>query len=290
MKRRLPPLKRWLPPLQRCLPPLLVLACLAIAGCGGTGPGPGGSGSGPAAPPGRSDGTVVKSGSTTRPQDATATQGATTTQGAELPGGTAAQGGGAAQAAPRFRGTVVTGRDAVRKKIRYSWRRGCPVGPVELRLLRVDYWGFDRRVHQGELIVHRDHARRILVVMGELFKARYPIQRLKLVDAYRADDDRSMAANNTSGFNCRRVSGSSSWSEHAFGRAIDLNPLRNPYVTRSGRVSPPAGRPYVNRARRAAGMIHANDLVVRAFAAAGWRWGGYWSGSRDYQHFSATGR
>jgi poly-gamma-glutamate synthesis protein (capsule biosynthesis protein) len=86
------------------------------------------------------------------------------------------------------------------------------------------------------------------------------------------------------------VSGSSSWSEHAFGRAVDLNPLRNPYVTRGGRVSPPAGRPYANRARRAAGMIHANDLVVRAFAAAGWRWGGYWSSSRDYQHFSSTGR
>jgi hypothetical protein len=167
---------------------------------------------------------------------------------------------------------------------------GCPVGPVELRLLRADYWGFDKRVHRGELIVHRDHARRVLVVLGKLFKAGYPIERLKVVDAYRADDDRSMAANNTSGFNCRRVSGSSSWSEHAFGRAVDLNPLRNPYVTRGGRVSPPAGRPYANRARRAAGMIHANDLVVRAFAAAGWRWGGYWSGSRDYQHFSSTGR
>jgi hypothetical protein len=164
------------------------------------------------------------------------------------------------------------------------------VGPVELRLVRADYWGFDKRVHRGELIVHRDHARRVLVVLGKLFKAGYPIERLELVDAYRADDDRSMAANNTSGFNCRRVSGSSSWSEHAFGRAIDLNPLRNPYVTRGGRVSPPAGRPYANRARRAAGMIHANDLVVRAFAAAGWRWGGYWSGSRDYQHFSSTGR
>ena len=79
---------------------------------------------------------------------------------------------------------------------------------MELRLLRVDYWGFDKRVHQGELIVHRDHARRILAVLGELFRARYPIQRLQLVDAYRADDDRSMAANNTSAFNCRRVSGS----------------------------------------------------------------------------------
>jgi hypothetical protein len=164
------------------------------------------------------------------------------------------------------------------------------VGPVELRLLRVDHWGLDGRVHRGELIVHRDHARRILGVLKQLFQARYPIQRLRPVDAYRADDDRSMAANNTSGFNCRRVSGSSSWSEHAFGRAIDLNPLRNPYVTRGGRVSPPAGRPYANRARRTAGMIHAGDAVVRAFAAAGWRWGGSWSGSRDYQHFSSTGR
>jgi hypothetical protein len=113
---------------------------------------------------------------------------------------------------------------------------------------------------------------------------------VRLVEVYRADDDRSMAANNTSAFNCRRVSGSSSWSEHAFGRAIDINPVRNPYVTRGGRVSPPAGRAYVNRAGRAAGMIYAGDVVVRAFAAAGWRWGGHWSSSRDYQHFSATGR
>jgi len=252
------------PPRRQSLLPLLLLACLVLAGCGGSSAA-GGSGAGRAATPGTGDGTAVKGASTTR-------------AGAE------------AQAGPRFRGEIVRGGDAVRSRVRYSWRRGCPVGPGELRLLRADYWGFDRRVHQGELIVHRDHARRILVVLGKLFKARYPIQRLRLVDAYRADDDRSMAANNTSGFNCRRVSGSSSWSEHAFGRAIDLNPLRNPYVTRGGRVSPPAGRPFANRAGRAAGMIHANDLVVRAFAAAGWRWGGYWSGSKDYQHFSSTGR
>ena len=195
-----------------------------------------------------------------------------------------------ASSAPRFRGSILGGRRHTRDRLRWSWRPGCPVGPVELRLLRVDHWGFDGRVHRGELVVHRDHARRILVVLGKLFRARYPIQRLRLVDAYLADDDRSMAANNTSGFNCRRVSGSSRWSEHAFGRAIDLNPLRNPYVTRGGRVSPPAGRIYANRARRAAGMIHGGDVVVRAFAAAGWRWGGYWTSSRDYQHFSSTGR
>jgi D-alanyl-D-alanine carboxypeptidase len=203
---------------------------------------------------------------------------------------TTASGSPAAGSAPVFRGTIATGRDTVRQRVRSSWRHGCPVGPVELRLLLLDYWGFDGQVHRGELIVHRDHARRVLGVFAKLFKARYPIQRLRLVDAYQADDDRSMAANNTSGFNCRRVSGSSSWSEHAFGRAIDLNPLRNPYVTRGGRVSPPAGRPYADRARRAAGMVHAGDTVVRSFAAAGWRWGGSWSGSRDYQHFSSTGR
>jgi hypothetical protein len=250
--------------MKRSLPLLLTTATLAAAltACGTSGPGSSG-----AAPPGRT-GTLAPS--------------------TRAPGGTAVKAGTATL--PAFRGSIATGRDTVRTRVRYSWRRGCPVGPVELRLLLVDYWGFDRRVHRGELIVHRDHARRMLGVFGRLFTARYPIQRLRPVDAFRADDDRSMAANNTSGFNCRRVSGSSSWSEHAFGRAIDLNPLRNPYVTRGGRVSPPAGRPFANRALRAAGMIHGGDTVVRAFAAAGWRWGGSWPGSRDYQHLSSTGR
>jgi ABC-type amino acid transport substrate-binding protein len=187
--------------MRRTLPLLLTTATLAAAltACGP--PARGGGGAGAAAGAARAgSGPVVKAGAT-------------------------------AAAAPAFRGSIATGWDAVRTRVRYSWRRACPVGPVELRLLRAGYWGFDGRVHRGELIVHRDHARRILGVLKRLFQARYPIQRLRLVDAYRADDDRSMAANNTSGFNCRRVSGSSSWSEHAFGRAIDLNPLPNPYVT-----------------------------------------------------------
>jgi hypothetical protein len=254
-------------------PLLLVAAVLAVAGCG----------SGRGAPGG--EGTAATMAS---PASGGAPAGI-----ADGPPATAAAGDDTAvkagSATARFRGAIVTGRTPTRR-LRHSWRPGCPVGPVELRLLQVDHWGFDGRVHRGELVVHRDHARRILLVMEKLFKARYPIQRLRLVDAYRADDDRSMAANNTSGFNCRRVSGTSRWSEHAFGRAIDLNPLRNPYVTRSGRVSPPAGRPYASRARSAAGMIHDGDKVVRAFAAAGWKWGGRWSGARDYQHFSATGR
>jgi hypothetical protein len=99
-----------------------------------------------------------------------------------------------------------------------------------------------------------------------------------------------MAANNTSAFNCRFVSGTARWSEHAYGRAIDINPVQNPYVSSSGRASPPAGAAYVDRSRRAPGMIHAGDAVVRAFAAVGWGWGGSWRGVKDYQHFSASGR
>jgi hypothetical protein len=248
---------------RRLLPLLLLVAAAASAGCGAA----------------------------DRPRDEARAAQTPATPASAAPadaGGATAVAAGAPTAG--FRGSIVSGRKATRDRLRWSWRRGCPVGPVELRLLRVDHWGFDGRVHRGELVVHRDQARRVLLVMGKLFKARYPIQRLRLVDAYHADDDRSMAANNTSAFNCRKVSGTSRWSEHAYGRAIDLNPLRNPYVTRGGRVSPPAGRPYADRTRRAAGMIHGGDTVVRAFAAAGWKWGGYWSGSRDYQHFSATGR
>jgi poly-gamma-glutamate synthesis protein (capsule biosynthesis protein) len=112
---------------------------------------------------------------------------------------------------------------------------------------------------------------------------------MRPVDAYGSDDERSMAADNTSAFNCRRVAGSSSWSEHARGLAIDINPLENPEI-RGGRVLPPAGAAFTDRSRWRRGMIHSEDAVVRAFAAIGWRWGGYWRSPKDYQHFSATGR
>ena len=98
-----------------------------------------------------------------------------------------------------------------------------------------------------------------------------------------------MAANNTSAYNCRRTTGGTAWSEHAHGRALDLNPVQNPYV-RGTTVLPLAGRAYVDRARPRPGMVRAGDPVVRAFAAVGWEWGGSWTGSKDYQHFSANGR
>jgi hypothetical protein len=189
---------------------------------------------------------------------------------------------------PAFRGSVSTIGPKVRARM-VSWRPGCPVARRDLRLLQLDHWGFDGKVHRGRLIVHRDQARRVLGAMRALFAARFPIKRMWLVDAYGASDDRSMNANNTSAFNCRFVAGTRRWSEHAYGRAIDVNPVQNPYVQGS-RVSPARGRPYANRSRRRPGMVFGGDAVVRAFAAAGWAWGGYWSSSKDYQHFSASGR
>jgi hypothetical protein len=140
------------------------------------------------------------------------------------------------------------------------------------------------------MVVHREMATDVVAVFRKLFDARFPLRRMRLVDDYGGDDQRSMAADNTSGFNCRLVTGGGSWSEHAYGRAIDVNPIQNPYVTGAGTVEPPGGASFVDRARRATGMIHAGDVVVDAFASVGWGWGGTWSNPTDYQHFSSTGR
>jgi D-alanyl-D-alanine carboxypeptidase len=178
--------------------------------------------------------------------------------------------------------------------MRFSHRDGCPVPLRFLRHLRLSYVGFDGAARTGELVVHEDVAQDVAEVFGRLYAARWPIARMRLVDAYRGDDDRSMAANNTSAYNCRPVAGSTSWSEHAYGKAIDLNPVQNPYV-QAGSVAPPAGRRFANldRSDGAAarpGIVRAGDVVVRAFADVGWTWGGTWASSKDYQHFSLSGR
>ena len=171
-----------------------------------------------------------------------------------------------------------------------SWRPGCPVPLGDLRLLSVTHWGFDGRPHRGELVVHADVAKDVVSVFEALFEARFPIAQMRLVDEFGGDDDRSMAANNTSAFNCRRVSGSNRWSEHAYGRAVDINPVQNPFVTPSGQVRPPAGGAHTARDGSTPGLITADGPVVTAFLAIGWRWGGTWSSGRDYQHFSKSGR
>jgi D-alanyl-D-alanine carboxypeptidase len=175
--------------------------------------------------------------------------------------------------------------------VRFSYHRGCPVTPAGLRLVRLSYWGFDGRPHTGRIVVSRRVTGDVITVFRRLYAARFPIRRMVPVSAYRGSDDASMAADNTSGFNCRRAVGSRTggWSMHAYGEAIDVNPVENPYVLGS-RVLPPSGRRYLDRGRRLRGMAVEGGVLVKAFEAVGWRWGGRWTGSRDYQHFSTTGR
>ena len=171
-----------------------------------------------------------------------------------------------------------------------SWRPGCPVPPNELRRVRLSYWGFDRRAHVGTLVMHAEVVGDLRRVFARLYAARFPIRRMRMVDVYGGSDRRSMAADNTSAFNCRFASapGPRRWSAHAYGKAIDVNPVENPYIS-GGRVSPPAGAAFRDRSRVRPGMAVRGGVLVRAFASVGWSWGGRWSGSPDYQHFSATG-
>jgi D-alanyl-D-alanine carboxypeptidase len=193
---------------------------------------------------------------------------------------------GASPAAPRFVGTV---SPVTRADLLYSYRPGCPVTPARLRLVRVSHWSFDGKPRVGAVVVRSDVARDVVAVFRRLYAARFPIRRLRPIDAYKADDAASLAADNTSGFNCRFAiaPGPKRWSSHAYGLAIDVNPVENPYLDR-GRVRPPAGRRYLDRSRPRPGMAVPGGVLVRAFAAVGWSWGGRWS-SPDYQHFSATG-
>ena len=190
--------------------------------------------------------------------------------------------------APQFAAATgpITGELATR--MASSWRPGCPVPLEDLRHLTLTHHGFAGEVLTGELVVHADAAEAITGVFRSLFEAGYPIRSMRLVDDFGGDDAASMAADNTSAFNCRSVAGTRVWSEHAYGRAIDVNPVENPYVSRSG-VYPPAGADFADRPDLP-GVIHADDAVARAFADVGWGWGGTWLGARDYQHFSATGR
>jgi poly-gamma-glutamate synthesis protein (capsule biosynthesis protein) len=194
--------------------------------------------------------------------------------------------------AVRYQASVEPITPFLRQRMRSSHHAGCPVPWRQLRYLQMSYVGFDGRSHIGELVVAAAYARDVVGVFRELYDARWPVRRMRLVDAYGGDDDRSMAADNTSGFNCRRVQGSKKWSDHAFGAAIDLNPVQNPYLTGSA-VVPPGSRRFaaLDRSPGASvpeGTIRSDDVVVRAFAAIGWEWGGSWA-QPDFQHFSAGG-
>jgi hypothetical protein len=176
------------------------------------------------------------------------------------------------------------------RELQHSWRPGCPVGPSQLRRVRLRHWGFDGKPHTGSAVVNAAVVGDIKVVFRRLYNARFPIRRLRPIDVYGGNDERSMAADNTSAFNCRYAiaTGPRRWSAHAYGTAIDVNPLENPYVL-GAKVRPPAGAAYLDRTRARPGMAVRDGLLVRPFSDVGWGWGGRWAASPDYQHFSAGG-
>jgi hypothetical protein len=171
-----------------------------------------------------------------------------------------------------------------------SWHAGCPVALRGLRLLSISFWGFDGRRRRGEMVVNADAVDAVHRAFGRLFDAHFPIRRMRLVDHYGGSDYRSIEADNTSAFNCRNATGSTRFSEHAYGRAIDVNPIENPYVYANGTTTHSASRAYLDRSRHRKGMAFAGGPLVRAFDAVGWGWGGRWPLPTDFQHFSRSGR
>lgn len=169
-----------------------------------------------------------------------------------------------------------------------SWHTGCPVSLDSLRLVRLSYWGFDATAHTGQLVVNADSVTAVVAAFRAIYSARFPIRGMRLVDYYGGDDERSMVADNTSAFNCRLVPGTSVWSQHALGRAVDVNPLENPEV-RGSQIDPLAAAPWADRSRSDPAMIRRYGAAWRAFITAGWKWGGDWTSLKDYMHFSANG-
>ncbi|SFV52427.1 hypothetical protein MNB_SV-6-162 [hydrothermal vent metagenome] len=172
-----------------------------------------------------------------------------------------------------------------------SWRKGCPVPISDLRYLKIPHYDFRWKRVIGEMVVHRDVAKDVADIFDKLYKNRYPIRKMKLVSHYGASDYRSIEADNTSAFNCRPVTGGKKWSNHSYGRAIDINPIENPYISRSGHISHSKSLKYRDRrvsnsnSAENRATIRGGDYIVKLFKQRGWRWGGEWHGIKDYQHF-----
>ena len=171
-----------------------------------------------------------------------------------------------------------------------SWHEGCPVDVVDLRYLKLTYVDFEGLDQIGELIVHKNIANDIVHVMEALYDMRYPIYKMRLVSDYKGDDWQSIEAGNTSAFNCRKATGSKKWSKHSYGRAIDINPIENPYVSRNGHISHKASIKYKKRRHRVdtsadKAVLLKNDEATLIFKKYGFTWGGEWRTIKDYQHF-----
>ena len=173
-----------------------------------------------------------------------------------------------------------------------SWKKGCPVPLKDLRYLKLKYLDFKGQTREGEMIVHKAVASEVVNIFNELYSINYPIYKMKLVSAYKANDWQSIEAGNTSAFNCRNATGSKKWSKHSYGKAIDINPIENPYISRKGHISHKASLKYRKREHRLdihpdnRALLLKHDKATQIFKKYGWKWGGDWSGVKDYQHFS----
>lgn len=180
---------------------------------------------------------------------------------------------------------------AVREKVNgISYRPNPDISFQDLRYVKVKYHGYDGKIKDGQLLVHKSIAKDTVEIFQELFTMQYPIESIQLIDDYGADDTKSMEANNTSAFNYRIVAGTRHLSNHAYGKAIDINPRVNPFVKRNS-ITPENGKVYAQRdVKKCKGkykynMIHRNDRVYRLFRKHGFKWGGDWITYKDYQHF-----
>jgi len=201
----------------------------------------------------------------------------------------------AAVSAPAFHVSIRPLSGAVLTEVGHSWHSTCPVPLSNLRLLDVSAWGFDGHVHQGQLIVNADAAAGLGSVFRQLFDLRFPIRHLTLKDEYGPAAERAPDGDISGSFECRQAvpspcvggTGTGTWSEHAYGEAVDLNPHENPYVG-CGMAENDKSSGYLDRSRIRPGMV--TPAVIQAFARIGWGWGGSWYGStKDYMHFSANG-
>ncbi|MCP4698757.1 MAG: hypothetical protein GY862_18185 [Gammaproteobacteria bacterium] len=231
-----------------------------------------------------------------------------------------------ARAPSAFFGEALPVSPEAEQKMRLNgvWKQNCPVSIKDLARLTLTHWGFDGKPHQGELVVHKKLARDFLDIFERLYAAKFPIEKMRLIEYYEGNDEKSMADNNTSAFNCREITGrSGTFSQHSYGTAIDINPLQNPYLTPKssalkkigrktgisksaflkkrgyGGASPvqtfclkhpgsciilPAAASPI-RNQSITGIIERNGIAVRIFREKGFRWGGDWSNVLDYQHF-----
>lgn len=172
---------------------------------------------------------------------------------------------------------------------RSTWAKGCPVSRRDLSYVTVSFWGFDHRPHTGELLVNHTVADDLVQVFRTLFAERFPIEQMSITTKAERDAEPTGDGNDTGAFNCRPVTGGSSYSQHAYGLAIDVNPFQNPY-SKGDVVLPELASAYLDRSWKRPGMILPGDQVIRAFASVGWEWGGAWHSLKDRQHFSLNDR